>query len=75
MWLSRTLEEVEAAVEGIGETPGRINKQDELDELLAAIQVFRDTVRLPAGEPAEVDPDLFERMFGERSQSGWTNPG
>lgn len=63
--LNRSLEEVESAVVAVRDAPGRTNKQKELDELLAAIDVFRSAVKLPAPqEPSDVDPDFFERMFG-----------
>jgi len=65
LWLSRSLEEVESAVAEILHAPGRTNKQNELNELLDAISAFRSAVKLPAPqEPPDVDPDLFERMFG-----------
>lgn len=65
LWLSRSLEEIQAAVAEVRSAPGRTNKQLELDGLLNAIEVFRSSVNLPVPvEPSEVDPDLFERMFG-----------
>lgn len=64
-WLSRTLEEVESAVEEVRCAPGRTNKQDELDTLLTAIDVFRASIKLPKPkEPAQADPDLIERLLG-----------
>lgn len=65
LWLSRSLEEVESAIAEVRASPGRTNKQNELDEILDALQAFRSAVKLPTPpEPPEVDPDLFERMFG-----------
>jgi hypothetical protein len=78
LWLSRSLEEVESAVAEVRDAPGRTNKQNELGELLAAIDAFRSAVKLPAPqEPPEVDPDLFERMFGtalHEQQPGGATP-
>lgn len=65
LWLSRSLEEVEFAAAAVSKAPGRTNKQGELDNLLAAIKVFRDAMSLPISkEPVNADPDIFERMFG-----------
>jgi hypothetical protein len=65
LWLSRSLEEVESAVAEVRDAPGRTNKRNELDELIDAIGAFRAAVKLPAPqEPSEIDPDLFQRMFG-----------
>lgn len=65
LWLSRSLQEVESAVGAVLSSPGRTNKAGELKDLLAAIEQFRSAARLPIPEePAELDPDLFERMFG-----------
>lgn len=76
--LSRSLEEVESAVAEVLEAPGRTNKQNELEKLLDAIKVFRGEVKLPAPqEPSDVNPDLFERMFGaapHEQQSGGATP-
>lgn len=65
VWLSRSLEEVEDAIAAVRSSAGRVNKSKELDEILAAIERFRRDANLPAPEePREVDPDLFERLFG-----------
>ncbi|MDP1874818.1 hypothetical protein [Phenylobacterium sp.] len=65
LWLSRSLQEVESAVDAVRKSPGRINKPKELEDLLAAIGDFRRAANLPVpGEPTELDPDLFERLFG-----------
>ena len=65
LWLSRSLQEVESAVAAVHSSPGRTNKPKELEDILAAIGVFRSAANLPVPEePAELDPDLFERLFG-----------
>lgn len=72
LWLGQALADVEAAVAEVRAAPGRTNKQAELDEVLAAIEVFRSTVKLPAPpEPTELDPDFFERVFGAVSDNSW----
>lgn len=65
-WLSEALEQVEDAVDVVLEAPGRTNRRDELDALKKAISEFRSTTKLrPPPEPGPIDPDMFERMFGD----------
>ncbi len=71
LWLSRSLQEVESAVDAVRSSPGRTNKAGELEDLLTAIEQFRSAVKLPLPEePTELDPDLFERMFGMAADDG-----
>lgn len=65
LWLSRSLQEVESAIAAVRNSPGRTNKPKELEDILTAIGEFRKAANLPVPEePAELDPDLFERLFG-----------
>jgi len=67
VWLDRSLEEVEDAVGQVLGSPGRTNKQSELDNLLAAIEQFRTAVGLSEPQsPSACDPDLLERLLNIR---------
>lgn len=60
VWLKDSLDAVEHAVNQIIASPGRTYKQKELSDLLAAIEQFRATARLPERESASpFDSDLL----------------
>jgi hypothetical protein len=67
LWLHKSIIEVEAAIKEVVAAPGRTNKVDELVKLQEALADFRVKAGLTDDGvlDQEVDPDLFERLFGE----------
>ncbi len=69
VWLTRSLESVEHAVNDVLQAPGRTYKKKELSELLDAIEQFRGMVKLPKSDvDSPLDPDFVERFLsGQRT--------
>ncbi|HEX8443808.1 MAG TPA: hypothetical protein VF631_09195 [Allosphingosinicella sp.] len=57
-WLQHALSQVEIAIQGVREAPGRTNRPDKLDQLEKAIADFRANAGLPPPKEPKDSPEL-----------------